>query len=252
MKFLAVIFVVLAYRNWLGGNPIRDVIFSDQWFQALRDSVASDNLRYGVAVVLPALLLFWLTLVIDSWLFGLVYLALCLAVLLFAIEIVDLDVVIDDHRIRLSNQGESDETFVGKVTYKFFKSIVPAVFWFLMLGPVGALVYALTDRYQGQLGDDESDYSPVGEILYWMEWIPARVTGLIFAFLGEFRRGFAAFLDTLSDTENSHALILSNVLRDSIVVEGDDETQLLELQWLLENTVWGWVAIAAVLTIMGW
>ena len=110
----------------------------------------------------------------------------------------------------------------------------------------------IRDRYQGQLGDDENDYSPVGEILYWMEWIPARVTGLIFAFLGEFRRGFAAFLDTLSDTENSHALILSNVLRDSIVVEGDDETQLLELQWLLQNTVWGWVAIAAVLTIMGW
>ncbi len=234
------------------GNPVRDVISADEFFRRVRDSVASDNLRYGVAVVLPTLLLLWLTLVIDGWLFGLVYLMLCLAVMLFSIEIVDVEVLIDNHRIRLINQDESDETFVGKVTYEFFKSIIPAVFWFLILGPAGALFYALTDRYQGQLGDDEKDYSLILEILYWMEWIPARVTGLIFAFLGEFRRGFAALLDTFLDTENSHAAILSNVLRDSIAVESDDETQLLELQWLLENTVWGWVAIAALLTIMGW
>ena len=252
MKFIAVIFVVLVYRNWLEGNPVRDVISADEFFRRVRDSVPSDNLRYGVAVVLPTLLLLWLTLVIEGWLFGLVYLMLCLAVMLFSIDVIDVEVLIDDHRIRLINQDESDGTFVGKVTYEFFKSIIPAVFWFLILGPAGALFYALTDRYQGQLGDDEKDYSLIWEILYWMEWIPARVTGLIFAFLGEFRRGFAALLDTFSDTETSHATILSNVLRDSIAVESDDETQLLELQWLLENTVWGWVAIAAALTIMGW
>ena len=252
MKFIAVIFVVLVYRNWLEGNPVRDVISADEFFRRVRDSVPSDNLRYGVAVVLPTLLLLWLTLVIEGWLFGLVYLMLCLAVMLFSIDVIDVEVLIDDHRIRLINQDESDGTFVGKVTYELFKSIIPAVFWFLILGPAGALFYALTDRYQGQLGDDEKDYSLIWEILYWMEWIPARVTGLIFAFLGEFRRGFAALLDTFSDTETSHATILSNVLRDSIAVESDDETQLLELQWLLENTVWGWVAIAAALTIMGW
>ena len=115
-----------------------------------------------------------------------------------------------------------------------------------------ALAKDLIYRYQEQLGDDENGYSFVDQILYWMEWIPARITGLIFAFLGEFRRGFTALVDSLADIENSNALMLSNVLRSSIVVEGDDETHLLELHWLLENTVWGWVAIAAVLTIMGW
>ena len=157
MKFIAVIFVVLVYRNWLEGNPVGDVISADEFFRRVRDSVASVNLRYGVAVVLPTLLLLWLPLVIDGWLFGLIYLMLCLAVMLFSIDVIDVEVLIDDHRIRLINQDESDETFVGKVTYEFFKSIIPAVFWFLILGPAGALFYALPDRYQGQLGDDEKD-----------------------------------------------------------------------------------------------
>lgn len=252
MKFLSVIFVVLVYRNWLGGNPVRDVISPDNWFAAVRDNIAAGNLRYLVAAVLPAMLLLWISLVIDGWLFGLLYWALCIAVLLFSIEVIDLDVLIDDQRIWLRNQSEPDDSFVSKVTYAVFKSIVPAMFWFLILGPAGALFYALTDRYQEQLGDDENGYSFVDQILYWMEWIPARITGLIFAFLGEFRRGFTALVDSLADIENSNALMLSNVLRSSIVVEGDDETHLLELHWLLENTVWGWVAIAAILTIMGW
>lgn len=251
MKFLAIIFVVLVYRNWLGGNPVRDVISTDNWFAAVRDNIAAGNLRYLVAAVLPAILLLWISLVIDGWLFGLLYLALCITVLLFAIEVIDLDVLIDDQRIWLRNQNKPDDSFVSKVTYEVFKSIVPAMFWFLILGPAGALFYALTDRYQEQLGDD-GDNSLVEQVLYWMEWIPARITGLIFAFLGEFRRGFAALADSLADTENSSAVILGNVLRDSIVVEGDDESHLLELYWLLENTIWGWVAIAAVLTIMGW
>ena len=99
MKFLTIIVVVLVYRNWFGGNPIREVVSTDKWFIAVRDSITAPNLRYLVAVILPAVVLLWISFAIDDWFFGLLYLALSIAVLLFAIKIIDLDMQLFDFRL---------------------------------------------------------------------------------------------------------------------------------------------------------
>lgn len=250
MKFLTIMAIVLVYRNWLGGNPVRDVFSTESWFSSIRGNIGAGNLRYLVAVILPAVAILFLSDVIDSWLFGLLNLALSIAILLFAIEVVDLDVLIDDHRAWVAEQQPGGDFFTD-ITYEVFQGIVPALFWFLILGPAGVVLYALSERYLAQLGEDDSDMSLVEQLLYWMEWIPARITGLIYALLGDFRGGLNALLDVLADTQNSNALVLGNTVRASMSAN-NPEDGFLDLQWLLENSIWGWVAIAALLTILGW
>ena len=250
MKFLTIMAVVLVYRNWFGGNPVRDAFSTESWFSSIRGSIGAGNLRYLVAVIIPAVAILFLSDVIDSWLFGLLNLALSIAILLFAIEVVDLDVLIDDHRVWAAEQQQGGDFFTD-ITYEVFQGIVPALFWFLILGPAGVVLYTLSERYLAQLGEDDSDMSLVEQLLYWMEWIPARITGLIYALLGDFRGGLDALLDVFADTQNSNAFVLGNTVRASMTANNPDD-EFLDLQWLLENSIWGWVAIAALLTILGW
>jgi AmpE protein len=250
MEFLTIMAVVLVYRNWFGGNPVRDAFSTESWFSAIRGNISAGNLRFIAAVIVPAVAILILSDVIHSWFFGLLNLALSIAILLFAIEVIDLDVLIEDHRVWAAEQ-QQDGDFFTDITYEVFQCIVPVLFWFLILGPAGVVLYALSERYLAQLGEDDSDISLVEQLIYWMEWIPARVTGLIYALLGDFRGGLDALSDVFADTQNSNALVLGNTVRASMTSNNPDD-EFLDLQWLLENSIWGWVAIAALLTILGW
>lgn len=260
MKFLTILVVVLIYKNWLGGHPIRELVSVDGWFAWVKDLVRSEIARFVVAVMVPALLLLWLSLALSGWLLGLVYLVLSIAVVLYAVDIIDLNNVFDDHRLWMRSEAHSEESreqqhesFRTDIIYDSFQSIVPSLFWFLCLGPAGALLYVLSEQYLDGLSDEDEASPFADQLLYWMEWIPARVTGLLFAVLGDFRHGLSAFLDTMADTQSGIALTLREVADGAMGQKsGDHEQQLEELRWMVEANLWGWVGLTAILTIAGW
>ncbi len=270
MKFLAIFIVVLVYKNWVGGNPVRDAASPNGWFNWIKDMVAPGNLRFLVCVGLPCLALLWIAVEISDWLFGLLSLVLSVAVILYAVKPVDFDVLFDNHRLRLRSgeaAGDSavqdNDDFCNGITYETFQSIVPALFWFLVLGPAGALLTVLTGQYLEQLDEDEADTSVADQLQYWLEWIPARLSGFIFALLGDFGHGARASIAALADIDEPVAVGLTDTMRNAIyrehaeaAQEGDwttrVELELDELEALLARSVWGWVAFAALLTIVGW
>ena len=263
MKFLTVLIVVLIQQNWVGGHPVRDFVNINGWLDWVASRSGSDPVRFSIAVILPFLLLLWISITLAGWLFGAFYLVLSIAVVLYAIEMIDLDTRFDSQRMRLTSQdgspAASDEArrvqdqFVADTVYDSFRSVVPALFWFLLLGPAGTLAYVLCDRYDQRLGDSDSI---AGLVLYWMEWIPARVCAVIYALLGDFRQGIDAILETAGDTTIPVSSTLSDTARGAIhSVEGSRlplAAELNELQWLLERSIWGWVGLAALLAILGW
>jgi AmpE protein len=270
MKFLTVLIVVLIQQNWVGSHPIRDLFRIDGWFDWVDELSSADLVRFSVAVILPFLLLLWISIVLSGWVFGLLYLALSIVVVLYAVELIDLDTRFTDQRLWLGSVDPADsdddavlraqDRFVADTVYDSFRSVVPALFWFLLLGPAGTLAYVLCDQYASRSQDASGDNSDsvAHPVLYWMEWLPARVCGVLYALLGDFRQGMAAVLATAGDTNNSVASTLSDTARGSIHVAADSaarpaaEYELNELQWLLERNIWGWVGLAALLTILGW
>ena len=248
MNFLVVLGIALVHRNWFGGNQVYDILPLDKWFTLLHSLITTSPLRFVVAVVFPTMLLLWFSLLIEDWLFGLCYLLLCIFVLLTGIDVLDLD---------LHKDGLEDE-IANQLPYLFFQSIFPSLFWFLILGPVGVCFYILGERYCRYCEDLKLDRPTLEQMLHCMEWIPARLTGFIFALLGEFRGGFGAWIDAFSDLSLSNADFLNIVARASVMLDEGVESYSKEkldpppLHWLLEKTVWGWVAFTAVLTVWGW
>ena len=136
-------------------------------------------------------------------------------------------------------------------------------FWFILLGPVGAVLYRLSSLLKANQQDEDDDFANASRDLYKiMNWLPARICVLSYAVAGN-------FVDTMSYWNG-----LSDLwLRDSeefIVVSGvgalryeqrmgrdehDDEPDISAIQHalsLVKRAVIVWVVLLGLLTVTGW
>ena len=77
-----------------------------------------------------------------------------------------------------------------------YRHVFGTLFWFLVLpGPVGAVLYRLTvlltERWSGDavtpMGHELGQFGqPVQRLLFWLDWVPVRVTAVTFAIVGDF------------------------------------------------------------------
>jgi len=77
-----------------------------------------------------------------------------------------------------------------------YRNIFATLFWFLLApGPAGALLYRLTlvlaEQWRGEattpMGAQLARFGhPVARLLYWLDWIPVRLTAMSFAVVGDF------------------------------------------------------------------
>ncbi len=69
--------------------------------------------------------------------------------------------------------------------------VLGPIFWFVVLGPVGALVYRAADllagRWGTQLEPEKRAFAFFAErAFFWIDWLPARITAASFAIAGNF------------------------------------------------------------------
>jgi len=77
-----------------------------------------------------------------------------------------------------------------------YRHVFGTLFWFLVLpGPAGAVLYRLTallaEHWRGEattpMGHELDTFGkPVRRLLYWLDWVPVRLTAVTFAIVGDF------------------------------------------------------------------
>jgi len=273
MNFLVVLTVVLAYKSWPGRRLLRDKIpFAayQNWF--LSRSLAP-NAQYLLCVGLPVVLVFGLGVMLASGIWHILWLLLALVVLGYSIGSNNLIQRVANQTKWLHGLSRAEpmtqvivaqNRYIARTTYGVFQSIYPVLFWFLLMGPAGALAYGLSRTYLKNLECDDPQRQLVETVMYWMEWLPARLTGFIFALLGNFGRCFEAWIAGLFDTGQSQSHLLRSLLGLAIAEADYQSVQTLpefvalaehDMQSsrdLLERTLFGWLGLAAILAIIGW
>jgi membrane protein required for beta-lactamase induction len=271
MKFLAVLIILFFYRSWQGDNPVRSAFsFADYygWFSAKN---LTTYWRFGLCVGLPSVLTLIPAAEVSNWLQGIVWLALSLVILIYATEIFDIEQMFDDHVRWLRSVSAEDQMadvvqrqddFQMTHIYDMFQSIVPGLFWFLIAGPAGTLFYVFTIQYLDRLDEDDPEVDLLDSIVFWMEWVPVRITGVLFSFVGNFGPTMDYWLNHLTDTEESHSVHLSIMASiASEKPEHEDDVEALarfsefethQLKSLCERALFGWLGVAAVVVILGW
>lgn len=133
--------------------------------------------------------------------------------------------------------------------------------WFMLLGPVGAVLFRLSCELKNHTGQTESGYAAAAHDLYRiMIWLPARLVVLGFALAG-------SFVDTVSmwksftdiwRVDSETLLIESGLGAISHEPHTEDEEGTADLEAvaqimaLIKRTLLVWLAALALLTLTGW
>jgi AmpE protein len=280
MYLIVILIAIALLQLWGARNPLHN----DGWFIGLRAALA----RNPVLTNLPAILLVLslglpvaLILVAEILLPGWLWFVLALSVLLYSLGRGEF--AVDAHAYTLACRDKAWETAIGKarqqgvdtdtleqdqwfelnqrmvqaVAYQGFERLFAVLFWFLLFGPAGALLYRLAFIYAKQSALEESDGGVAAHCLWALEWPAVRLLGLSFAVTGNFVGCVNRWKRLFYSVESSSA----EVLRESVLgaLSADDdlvqsvdctEREVSALKRLYTRTFWFWVCCLAIGTIM--
>ena len=118
------------------------------------------------------------------------------------------------------------------ISYRGFERTFAVLFWFVIAGAVGALLYRLSIIYREQTAP-ESEEANLAEKWLWLIELPAvRLMGLTWAFVGNFDS--CPWRQSLLDTQSSSMTILNNSLRGALsaptdaYVHGHEKTDVVD------------------------
>ena len=160
----------------------------------------------------------------------------------------------------LSHRRALFEQVKEQITYLWFDHLFVIVLWYLVFGPAGALVPALTSLYLRNVVDQD-EYVQLLPIQYAIEWLPVRLLGLTFALTGNFVQTFKQWWQSMLDID-MHSKAFLNRCRESALHREDEETtdnffqttaeELQAVDDLAFRSALFWISILAVTTLLGW
>ena len=321
MKFRVILLALAVNHYWTRDREI----LNDSWFvrfqgwltertRELPEQLAQHSVLYpALVLLLPTLILVVVLLLVDGVAFGLVTLLVHVGVLLALFDRVNVNALTSRylelwraenyegaflllrerwHQVALDNCDDRamlHEEFSRFLMSSYFERLFAVVFWYLLLGPAGALFYHLAFLYRSRVWQhsDSAETELVMRLAYLLEWVPARLLALTFSLAGDFVSAFARLREVVLDMDRGAVNIVHTcalaalgsservvLVRDSVV--DDEETdpvttvlidaetavdehtlgvrsarQLEEMLALLNRSQIIWVSILALLALYG-
>jgi membrane protein required for beta-lactamase induction len=254
------------------------------WAREHLDRQGWEHLGALLLMLLPvwmgvALLQYW----ISGWLFGLIGLLFYAAVLVYCIGPRDLagDVetwceVSDSSDAELRNRaaarlvgdaevaGDTEECarqLSGAVLVDANDRLFAVLFWFILLGPLGAVIYRSAAVLQQQRSDDGGQFA---DNVAWLHavlvWLPARLLALTYALSGHFDAAIEGWREVNDEhpqgSEGSEQVLAVTGmgalgLRDEDFEEAGKPAVRAAMR-LVWRTLTIWLVIIALLTLAGW
>ncbi len=289
MKFLVLLLTYVVQRKFeMSLSRLHDhwadqfLVFFEGLFPVIRHHT---TLYLLIAIFLPALLLFIILSLLENQVFGLATLVVNFLVLFMCLgcgylkpavegylkhwqngDASEALNVLQDADIHLDNPENLSAAevhyqvlcrFMSQTFHRYFM----VIFWFMLAGPVGALVARLAHVSAVQ----PSVYRPqhVKNLGHLLEWIPARLLTFTFALVGNFTGATRQSLSSLIDPYAGADEVLQRGAAGGLdnlpleVIAGPaqpakDAAQLVSLRELMNRALVVWLAVLAMLTISGW
>jgi AmpE protein len=289
VKFLALVIALCLLQYWGSATPVH----RDQWFRDLASRFSGSGLmaelQLAFAVLIPALLLWWLLDFVEGWALGLVPLAVSVVVLLYSFGRGDFEALLDQYREYCRNSdfeaaflfaqqqlapGSSGECpsspeklhrwVKERFCYLGFERWFSVMFYFVLFGAPGALAYRLLLLYRRDEQDPEQQRM-LDSVQYWADWIPSRLLVFTFALTGDWVGSREQLSASLTDTRAPTADLLADSAHAALGLKatvfasdsGDTEAfaevsdwEVGQLQSLLSRSAVAWVLVLALLVLL--
>lgn len=251
-------------------------------------------LLLALVLVSPLLLLLYF---FGALFYGVAYLLIAIVVLFFSLGPKDIGEQVDDYCAALEADDDEEIRRTAKallerdvegaaeqrvrdveaaVCVQANNRLFAVIFWFVLLGPVGAWSYRVTDLIRRRavfaLARDESGeadagarFSVAASTLHgWLVWIPARLTALGYALAGSFDKAIGAWREPAGAShatprEDSEHLLarVGTAALDLSAVEDESAAErgirgATAANGLVFRLLGIWAVIIAAMTLYGW
>lgn len=231
MTFLALVIALVLMQVWGSAERVQH----DGWFRSWRGQVASMGvlpaIKLALAVLLPVVLLEIVLDALHPVLFGLLWIAAAVVLLLYSFGRGDFNALAERYRAQCrsgdfegawltaraepgwtaaADQPASAEEVHAVVErgflYEGYQRWFPAIFYFILLGPAWAVAYRLL-----QLCRRDLEPALIERCLFFADWIPVRLLAAAFAITGDFVGSRDELLRGLRDTTRDSGELLLEV-----------------------------------------
>lgn len=247
----------------------------------------------ALILVLPVLLVVF---GLGDSLFGFPYLILAVFVLFFSLGPKDIGEDVDEYCVALETENDDEIRKTARalaekelpsdplerirkveeaVCVQANNRLFAVIFWFVLLGPVGAWTYRVTDlirrravfnasRDGGVPGTADSVVLAAGRLHGWLAWIPARLTAIGYAMAGSFEGALSAWRNpqgVAEKTQSEHSEdLLARVGIGALALQSDEDESVSDrairgataANGLVFRLLFIWAAVIAAMTLYGW
>jgi membrane protein required for beta-lactamase induction len=130
------------------------------------------------------------------------------------------------------------------------------IFWFLILGPVGAILYRMISWLQENAVRLQAEFYPNFShhvyMLYWIAaWVPSRLAALCYTLTGNFMPGFDVWKNDLVKSDRCKEVLIDSGLAALTTEPADVATreENLKAQGVVQRGLLIWILVAAVATL---
>ena len=278
MALISIIIGLLFDRAFRHLHDLRDLSWFEYYTNAVTGFVRANGVVQVIAVlVLPVCIIAVIQHLLSGFLMELPYLLFSVLVFAYCLGPAclssDVEFYLDARRL-----GDEDEAlhYAGVLTERAASTapdqqtsdvtrailfvanerIFAVIFWFVIFGPAGSLLYRLTTNLSKQ--DSSSDSLVAVAVLFQaaLTWLPARMLAMGYALTGHFDGALQAYRNRPYESdlalENYDVLVNTGMgaLRDQ--EETDEISSIISARNLVMRSILIWIAVLALLTLGGW
>ncbi|HHO59589.1 MAG TPA: regulatory signaling modulator protein AmpE [Thiotrichales bacterium] len=278
MALISIVLGLILDRMFLHLHELRDMTWFEYYSQKICTLTKNrlPPLQFMLILAPPLLIVLLVQVLLSGVMFNLPGFIFGIAVFIYCLGpaclVTDIDAYVHAREI-----GDDDEAlhYAGAITeraastspdqqttdvtrailYVANERIFSAIFWFVMLGPFGALLYRLTAQLSKQIEYEELS-AFANYIQAIMAFIPARMLAMGYALTGNFDAAYHAYKGRLRSPDISHSnfdvLVSAGIGAMKDMEMKSEIASIHAAQALVMRSVMVWIAVLAILTLGGW
>lgn len=278
MTFLTIVIVFLIVQFYGPVESIQSDGWYKEWAAKCRNWFQGERLQLAAQLLVPMLGL-WLVLDLAADISSLLLLLLVVPLLLYSLGRGDFtewvqgyleaarrndNEVAADYAQRLgvdisetSDWPSLHQKVLQRAGYRGFERWFGVIFWFVILGPIGAVFYRLTSL-SAHNGENSAVMRHLFQRLLWiLEWPAVRLLGMSLALIGNFSSCASHCVESLLDTQSSSDEVLEhfihgamNLNTSELTAETVTEKDIEALPPLFSRSLVLWVCVLAIIIIV--
>ena len=256
------------------------------WYGFLGSQMQSAHpgILYTLIIIIPAVFAIWLTSMDGDFFLTIVQFALIILILSYSLGPLDqnshlkayFDAMERDDReaaflVVQENLNQKHCTETPETTEKLGRQVTELIlrqcnfrlfgvlFYYVLFGIGGALIYNLVCNLEYLVRDEEeARIRPVAQnVRLWVDWLPQRLTALLYSLAGDFNGAFARFLPFVFRSGKDSQGLLEATGIGAMGLDFDNRqldiiTENRQALALVSRSTKVFILIIAIMTVFGW